>query len=164
MSDAEMKPVAVVLGAAVWAGGTPSPTLLRRALHAASLWRDGEVSAIIGCGGLGKHPPTEAAVICAICRAEGVPDDVLFEEATSRTTEQNIRNALPIMEKLGQRNVIVVTDAYHAPRARLVARRLGLQSTSDSPALRGTKWHRVVKSYLREVPAYLWYALHGKGR
>lgn len=153
------RPVALVLGAAVWTGGTASPTLSRRALHAARLWHQGEVAAIIGCGGIGRHPPSEAEVIVGLCRAEGIPDEALFVEDRSSTTEENLRFAVPVLEAMGARQVVIVTDRYHAPRARLVARRMGLDARIDCPPLRGTKRRRVIKQYLREVPAYLWYWL-----
>ena len=88
--------VAVVLGAAVWSGGRPSPTLARRADHAIALYHTGQIDAILGCGGLGKHPPTEAQVIGDLCRASGIPDSVLHTEDRSMTTRENLLNALPM--------------------------------------------------------------------
>jgi len=137
--------VALVLGAAVWAGGQPSPTLARRALHAAELYRAGKVDVIIGCGGLGGHPPTEASVIIALCRAEGVPETALTEEGTSTSTRENLTNALPLLERLKPQTVVIVTDPYHAPRARLIARQLGLIACSDCPpwtAISPGQWRR----------------------
>ncbi|MEC3862698.1 YdcF family protein [Mesobacterium sp. TK19101] len=153
-------PTAIVLGAAVWPGGQPSPTLRRRALHAARLWHRGKVGTIIACGGLGQHPPSEAEVIRDLCIAEGVDPAAIRLEDRSATTEENLRLALPLLET---RQVIIVTDHYHAPRARLVARRLGLDARSSSPPLRGSKPRAQIKAGLREIPAYLWYLLSGKG-
>ena len=125
--------VALVLGAAVWEGGVPSPTLRRRALHAARLWQRGAVQAVIGCGGVGDHPPAEARVIAGILRAEGVPEGAIRIEDRSITTRQNLRNAAPILRKLGGPEAVIVTDPWHAPRARLIARQEGLRAISDCP-------------------------------
>jgi len=140
--------VALVLGAAVWAGGVPSPTLARRATHAAALYRAGDADAILGCGGLGRFPPTEAAVITALCRAEGVPASALFEENESTTTRENLRYALPILKRLNATAVIIVTDPYHAPRARLIAHQLGLDARTDCPP-----WRSIgPRQWLRHLP------------
>ena len=67
---------ALILGCAVWPGG-PSPTLRRRALHAAGLWHRGEVDWLVACGGLGRHPPTEAEAIRDLLLAEGIPAEAI---------------------------------------------------------------------------------------
>lgn len=163
---AEGRRVALVLGAAVWPGGRPSPTLERRARHAAALWQAGEVGAIVASGGLGRHGPSEAEVIAALCHAGGVPEAALVLEARSTSTEENLRFSLPLLRAMGAREVVIVTDGFHAPRARLAARRLGLARElgvvrSDSPRAPLTAGR--VKAGLREVPAYLWYALRLRG-
>ncbi|MCA0938448.1 YdcF family protein [Salipiger pacificus] len=157
--------VALVLGAAVWAGGRPSPTLERRALHAAGLWQAGEVAAILASGGVGRHGPSEAAVIARLCREAGVPEAALVLEERSTSTEENLRFCLPLLRAMGAGSVVIVTDGFHAPRARLAARRLGLAALgalrSDSPRVPLSA--NRVKAGLREVPAYLWYALRLRG-
>ncbi len=144
---------AIILGCAVWPGGEPSPTLRRRTLHGAALWRRGEVAHLIGCGGQGHHQPTEAGAIRALLLAEGVPPEVVHVEDRSRSTHENILFALPILERLGRPPVVIVTDLTHAPRARLIARGLGLRATSSSPSLRGADWRFTARQALREVPA-----------
>ena len=147
--------VALILGAAVWAQG-PSPTLRRRAGVGAQLFHQSKVTHLIGCGGLGRHPPTEAAAIRDILTEAGVPADRIIDEDRSTSTLENITFALPILTRLGNPGVVIVTDVYHAPRARLIARRLGLSAKSESPPLRGASLPQFVRSALREVPAYLW--------
>lgn len=147
--------VALVLGAAVWSGGTPSPTLARRARHAAGLYRAGKVDAIIGCGGLGRHPPTEASVITALCRAEGVPEPALTEEGTSTTTRENLTNARTILARLNPGAVVIVTDPYHAPRAWLIARQLGLTTRCDCPPCRSIGPRQWLRHAPREALALL---------
>jgi uncharacterized SAM-binding protein YcdF (DUF218 family) len=139
--------IAVVLGAAVWPGERPSPTLSRRALHAVTLYQRGEVDAILGCGGIGRCPPSEAEVIRRLCRAAGVPDSALITEELSTTTRENLLNAKPILDRLGA-GAVIVTDRYHAPRARLVARQIGLSATISCP-----DWRLVgPRQWLRHVP------------
>ena len=155
----------LILGAAVWADG-PSPTLRRRTLHAAGLWHAGRATHLVPCGGLGLHPPTEAAAMEALLREAGIPDAAITLEDRSTTTLENIRLALPILERLGTREVLIVTDLPHAPRARLVARRLGLAAASSSPPLRGSRPGQTLRTALREAPAYAayWWRLRGDRR
>lgn len=143
--------VALVLGAAVWPGGVPSPTLRRRALHGAHLVASGRADHVIGCGGLGRHPPTEAAVIAHLCHAAGIT--AVSQEATSTTTLENIRFAMPILARLGADRVLLVTDWYHAPRAWVLAWGLGLRAGVSCPPLTGTTWRGQLKPALRELPA-----------
>ncbi|EYD75439.1 hypothetical protein Rumeso_03009 [Rubellimicrobium mesophilum DSM 19309] len=145
--------VALILGAAVWPDGAPSPTLRRRTLHAVALWRRGEVAALIPCGGLGTHPPSEAEAMRRLLLSEGVPPGAIHLEDRSRNTHENIRLALPILAGLGATEAVIVTDATHAPRARLIAGRLGLRATSASPPLRGGHLPTTLRQGLREIPA-----------
>ena len=146
------RPAALILGCAVWPDG-PSPALRRRTLHAAGLWHRGEVAALIPCGGLGRHPPSEAQAIRALLLAEGVPDSAIHLEDRSRSTHENIAFALPILADLGLKAVVIVTDLTHAPRARLIARGLGLRATTASPSLRSARLRSTLRQVLREVPA-----------
>ncbi len=157
--DADMRPVAVVLGAAVWPGGTPSPSLRRRARHAAQLWQGGQVRAIIASGGIGQHPPSEAEAIAEVCKADGVPEEVLFLEDMSTSTEENILFSSHMLGAIGGGPVVLVTDGYHAPRALLVARRFGLEAKADCPDIQGAPRRRALKARLREIPAFVWYWL-----
>ena len=120
--------VALVLGASVRPGGAPSAALARRAHHAAHLWQAGEVGALVLSGGIRTHPPSEADVMAALCRGDGVPEAALRRERAAQTTEDNVRLSLPLLRELGAQEVVIVTDRYHAARALLVARRSGLKA------------------------------------
>lgn len=148
-----MTKAALILGCAVWPGGEPSPTLRRRTLHAAALWRRGEVALVLCAGGQGVHPPTEAEAMRALLLAEGLPPAAIATEDRSASTHENILFARPILARLGVTEAVIVTDATHAPRARLIARGLGLRATSSSPPLRGGRLRTVLRQALREVPA-----------
>lgn len=144
---------AVILGAAVWADG-PSPTLLRRVRHGAALYHRGDVTRIVVCGGLGRHPPSEAEVMRDILRDAGVPEAVIVLEDQSTTTAENLRNARPLV---GDTAVVIVSDLYHLPRACLVARRLGMAVRGSAPPRGDARVWPQVKGALREIPAYLLY-------
>jgi uncharacterized SAM-binding protein YcdF (DUF218 family) len=144
----------LLLGAAVWPGGRASPTLARRTRWAARLWHASAASAIVPCGGTGKHSPSEADVMRRLLIEDGVPAAVIHPETRSTSTAENIAYARPILKDLGLGAVLIVSDAYHLPRAALIARRLGLEVQTAAPP-----WHKAspgtqLKGAAREVPAY----------
>jgi uncharacterized SAM-binding protein YcdF (DUF218 family) len=147
--------IGIILGAAVWRDG-PSPTLRRRTLHALTLYRIRHIISLVLCGGVGQHPPSEAAAMQKILRDAGVPNNAMVLEDQSTTTGENIRFAQTL---INETDVVVITDWYHAPRAKLIARRAGLRATSSSPSLRGANIWPQTKLTLREIPAYIAYAL-----
>lgn len=156
--DTDPRPVALVLGAAVWAGG-PSPALRRRADRAVALWRAGAVRAVVTCGGTGRHPPAEALAIRDLLVAAGLPAAAILTEAASTTTRENVAFALPLLRAMGAGRVVIVTDLWHGPRARLVARRLGLAAESVHPPLRGTRPLAQARMAGREMLGFLWHWL-----
>ena len=149
------KPVAIVLGAAVWPGGAPSPTLRRRAEKAATLYLSGAVSGIVATGAIGRHPPSEARAIRAAVGELGVPESAVTLEETSTTTLENLAHARALLPA-GTR-VIIVSDMWHLPRAWLTARRLGLRAGTAAASLEGAHPLRVLRAALREVAGFLWY-------
>jgi uncharacterized SAM-binding protein YcdF (DUF218 family) len=151
------RPVAVILGAAVRPDGSPSPTLQRRCLHAVSLYQKAAVTHVICSGGLGRFGPSEASVMRQICQVHGVPDRAILIEEASRSTLENMQNIRPILADLGAPPVLIVTDFYHRWRAALTARHFAIPARMSCPKMSGTKPHRILKAWLREIPALLYY-------
>ena len=145
--------VALVLGAHVKQGGAPSAALKRRALHAARLYRAGRVGKILATGGkAGPDTPTEASVIRSLCRTGGVPDSDILTEENAVNTMENIAFSLPILQQAGFETVCIVTDRFHAPRARMVARAAGAEMQVSCPAP-GLGLTGLARAWLREVLA-----------
>lgn len=124
----------VILGAKVLATG-PSAALLRRTSHGAALYKAGHGTRIIPCGGLGPHSPSEAEAMRDLLIQDGIPEPAIHPETSSDTTYENLRNAQVILNRLDEEEAIIVTDRYHARRAALVARALGLVARCDCPDL-----------------------------
>lgn len=154
---------ALVLGASVRRDGTPSPALHRRALHAAQLYLAGEVDVVIASGGIKTHPPCEADVIIALCREAGVQVQHLIPEREALTTEQNLRNVLPILAANQIEELVIVTDQFHRRRTAMVAKRLGLVTRVSCPQAPRLRLHKSAFRMLREFFALAWYWLRGAG-
>jgi vancomycin permeability regulator SanA len=113
------KNVAVVLGAAVWKGNIPSPTLSSRADRAIELLDEKFVGKIILTGGKAPGELPESEVAYRYVLANGVePAKIEYETSTSSTNDQ-IRwlNNYSSENRSTIKEIIIVSDAYHLPRA-----------------------------------------------
>ena len=116
-----------MFGAAVHARGRASPTLARRidlAAEAAARYPD---ALLFLSGAVGRHPPSEAAVMAASL-AGRVDHDRLILDEESRDTLQTVRAASAFAREQGVTRCIVCTDRYHQPRARMLFGLFGLPS------------------------------------
>ena len=151
--------VIVVLGARVWPSGRPSDALTRRTLHAVKLYQEGLAAAIVFSGGLGTHPPTEAQAAARLAMDQGVPPEAIVLEEESHSTEDSAFLVSEIMRARGWQTAIVVSDAYHLWRAKLLFGKAGIEAY-PSPAHdeRYPLSKRMYLYYLgREVVAVAWY-------
>jgi uncharacterized SAM-binding protein YcdF (DUF218 family) len=122
---------AIVLGAAVRADGTASATLRLRVGHAVELYRAGKVDILILTGAAVRHGPAESHVARDLARAAGIPDRALRVETQSRNTVENLARAKALVTP-GAR-VVIVSNRWHLPRARLIARLMGLRARGSAP-------------------------------
>lgn len=132
---------AVVLGAAVYTD-RPSPVFEERIRHGVDLFRAGRVKALVLTGGLGPGDRlTEAGAARDWSLGQGVPAEAILMEEASRTTQENLAFAKPILEEHGVRRVLIVSDPLHMRRAMAIAHRLGLEAEpSPTPTSRYVGW------------------------
>ena len=112
------KNTAVVLGAAVWSGNVPSPTLSARVDKAIELLNNGFVGEIVLTGGKAPGELAESEVAYEYSKAAGVDSALIrIEDSTSSTTDQIrwIKKNLFNNDSAG--DIILISDAYHLPRA-----------------------------------------------
>jgi uncharacterized SAM-binding protein YcdF (DUF218 family) len=152
----------VVLGAAHRRDGKPSPALIRRARYGARLFAEAAAPRLILTGGPAGAPDemgeSEATAMARIAAAAGVPEDCLILEPRARSTLENARRTAEVMHRHGWRRALLVTDAFHMPRARRVFRAHGVDV--DEAAVPGTAGSPL--TWAREAAALMWYALrHG---
>jgi uncharacterized SAM-binding protein YcdF (DUF218 family) len=115
----------VVLGCRVDDAGLPSERMRRRMALAVALYRDGAAPLIVLSGG-GLGPVAEAAAMRDLALAAGIPAAVLLLEPDSRDTLANAINTARLLQAVGKRRIVLVTDRLHLPRASLLFRRAGL--------------------------------------
>lgn len=151
-SDAGAADAALVLGAAVM-GATPSPVFEERIRHAVALYQAGQVKRLVMTGGLGPGDRlTEAEAARDWSIAHGVPAGDILIEPHSKTTEENLRLAAPLLAAAGLKRILIVSDPPHLRRALLIAGRLGLEAApSPTPSSRYRGWRSWGEFVLRET-------------
>jgi len=116
------KPVAIVLGAAVWPGDVPSHMLEDRVRTAVRLLKEGRVSCLLMSGN--REPGyDEPAAMRTLAQKLGVPASDILEDGRGWTTRHTMQNAA---KNFSSRYAIIVTQSYHLPRAVFLARKAGL--------------------------------------
>jgi uncharacterized SAM-binding protein YcdF (DUF218 family) len=132
VTDVAQADCLVVLGAAVWPGGQPSPVLRDRLARAAELYHKGVADKIICSGGVGKYPPAEAEVGKQFLMKAGVAEkDIIIEAASSSTSEQADR-IKEICDQRGFKTIALVTSFFHEKRAIQLFRGAGFEQIADA--------------------------------
>lgn len=154
----------VVLGASQY-DGTPSAIFAARLRHAAALYRAGVAPRVVTVGG-GREGDrfTEAEAGATYLADRGLPRSALVEVRSGGDTLTSLQAADALFAQRGWRSAVVVTDPWHALRARQMARDLGLAAES-SPARTGpaVRTRETQARYIaRETAAYLYYRAAGR--
>jgi uncharacterized SAM-binding protein YcdF (DUF218 family) len=103
--------------------GTLAPASLTRAVHAYHVHRHTDLPVILSGGSPLAGGPGEADLAARHLRGMGLSANEVLIESESRSTWQN---AAFVAEKFAPQSVILVTSAYHMPRAMLAFRSHGI--------------------------------------
>ncbi len=116
----------IVLGAQVKADGEASVQLRWRLDKALEMY-EASPCVMVVCGAQGgDEPRPEADVMKELLALDGVPESMIYTDAESVNTRQNMDNAKVILDGLGLSRPLVVTSDYHLPRAMAIAADAGL--------------------------------------
>jgi uncharacterized SAM-binding protein YcdF (DUF218 family) len=150
----------VVLGAGrergdpAWGGDQPSSLALQRLRYAARLAKASGLPLAISGGLHYGQPPSEAALMAQVlARDYGLP--VRWQEETSRTTWENATRSAELLHRDGVRRVLLVTQAWHMPRARWCFEQADFQVVSAPVGFLGVANGRPAGGWLPESKA-LW--------
>ena len=156
--ESKQADVIVVLGAAVWEGGRPSPTLRRRILHGIELLKRDRSDILLLTGGIGKNPPSEAQVMKRIAIEKGVTEDQIIVEESAKSTLDSAYACSKIIRINGWSSALIVTDRYHVLRSVFLFRQFGIRVFFSTPedvgfTVKSWKfWYR----YSREFLSFPW--------
>lgn len=118
-------PVALVLGAQVYADGTPSAFLEARLDLARRLLESGKVKVLLVSGDNMHHEYDEPTAMRAWLMAHGVPERKIVRDYAGFDTYDSCARAKRVF---GVTRVTVVTQSYHIARAVMVCRHIGLDA------------------------------------
>lgn len=144
--------VAIVFGAGLWRDGTPSAVLRDRIATAAELYFSGKVEKILMSGDNRFLDYNEPASMQAFAIRLGIPSDDIVLDYAGRRTYDTCYRARDIFKV---QSAILVTQAFHLPRALYICNALGLPAVGVPADQR--EYRRPVRLYwnLRESIATL---------
>jgi uncharacterized SAM-binding protein YcdF (DUF218 family) len=151
--DSRRSEAIVVLGAAQF-NGRPSAVFRARLDHAATLYKERVAPTIVVTGGKQTGDQfTEATSGANYLHTNGVPDAAILRETTSRTSWESLAAAARVLRDRGEKQVVLVSDPFHALRIRSIANELGLDAvtspTRSSPISGFEEWRRFLSEALR---------------
>jgi uncharacterized SAM-binding protein YcdF (DUF218 family) len=121
----------VVLAAAVDSPQPQRPYALanhdsyERIQHAAWLFKKWKALPILVCGG-GEDPESYSQTMRHLLESEGVPADLIWVDARSRSTYENALDGSRILRQHGVSRIALVVDARSMPRAAASFRKQGI--------------------------------------
>ena len=111
--------VAVVLGARVYADGTPSQALRERVETACDLYRSGLVGKVVVSGGPGDGATHETDAMRVLAVQSGVSASDIIVDRDGLSTHHTVWNTERIFDDLGARRILAVSNDFHLPRIKL---------------------------------------------
>ncbi len=119
----DTKNIGVVLGAAVWSGNKPSPSLSSRVDKAIELYNKGYAGKILLTGSNAPGELSEAEVAFIYAKEMGMHStNISLELGTTSSSEQIqfVKNRLEPDEEI--KDIIIISDSYHLPRVLEISR------------------------------------------
>jgi SanA protein len=148
VEEVRAQPAAIVFGAGYWPSGRLSDILADRMDTAIALYEAGKVNKLLLTGDNRFVDYNEPEKMAEYALARGVPRSDLVLDYAGRRTYDSCYRATAIF---GLQEAVLVTQAYHLPRALFTCERLGLEVTgasADRHQYVYGRWYR-----LREVLA-----------
>jgi SanA protein len=125
LSEVPKRRVAIVFGAGLWWNGTATPVLLDRIQTAAALYHAGKVEVLLMSGDNRFIDYNEPAVMRQEALALGIPSEAIVLDYAGRRTYDTCYRADYIFQV---NEVILVTQAFHLPRALYLCNHLGVDA------------------------------------
>ncbi len=154
--DAPTGTVALVLGASVKPDRQPSDMLRDRLLTASRLYQQGKIQQILVSG---DHQPgeyDEVQVMARVLREQGVPATAIQLDAAGYRTLDSMYRARHVF---GYEQVMVISNAFHVPRAVFLGQQFGMQVTgiNATPGYQysyGTQLRNAGREFLARIWAW----------
>lgn len=152
IGDAPQRDVAIVFGAGLWRDGSPTPVLQDRVAAAADLYFRGKVKKLLMSGDNRTQYHNEPEAMRQYALSLGVPDEVIILDYAGWRTYDTCYRAQAIF---GIKEAILVTQAFHLPRAIYTCNNLGLSAVGVVADQRQYRRRSLLYWHIREIPATL---------
>jgi len=152
VEDVPPRPVAIVLGAGLWADGSLTPILADRVATAADLYHAGLVQKLLCSGDNRLVNYNEPQAMLEYAVRLGVPEEDVVLDYAGRRTYDSCYRARAIF---GVERAVVVTQRFHTARALYLCDALGV----DSVAVLADRQDYTVRRVTWETREYLALAL-----
>ena len=153
----EARPTAIVFGAGVYPSGRLSVVLTDRMLTAIELHDAGRVQKLLLTGDNSLDHYNEPARMGDFARSQGLPESALAYDYAGLRTYDSCYRARHIF---GQERVVLVTQAFHLPRALYLCRQLGIDAVgiaADRRGYRAAPWFAFREAFARITA---WFEIH----
>jgi len=144
--------VAIVFGAGLWRDGSPTPVLRDRVATAVDLYFAGKVVKLLMSGDNRFIYHNEPGAMREYALSLGVPDEDIVMDFAGRRTYDTCYRAIHIF---GVKEAVLITQAFHLPRAIYTCNQLGLPSIGAPADQREYRRRSLVYWNTREIPATL---------
>lgn len=159
IDDLEPRPAALIFGAGVYPNGQLSPMLADRVMTGVMLYRAGKVTKLLMTGDNRVITYNEPWRMADFAVAHGAPEEAIAFDYAGRRTYDSCWRAKHIF---GLDRVVLVTQAFHLPRALYLCRSMGLDAVGVAADRRVYPRRTLLWLNLREVLARLraWFDVH----
>ncbi len=125
---------AVVLGNKIESAGNPSDRLKSRLDCALQLYKEGCFKYIIVSGAIEKEGFDEAREMRGYLIRNGVPSDIIIIDNNGINTLETAKNTKAIMDQMGLKGVMIISQYYHITRSKLAFSKIGLSDVTHAHA------------------------------
>lgn len=123
--EVPVRRVAIIFGAGLWRNGSPTPVLADRVTTAANLYFAGKIEKLLMSGDNRFVDYNEPEAMRKLAISLGVPNNAIVLDYAGRRTYDTCYRAKAIFSVA---QAILVTQAFHMPRAIYLCNRLGVDS------------------------------------
>ncbi len=102
-----------------------------RIIYAAKLYKQGKAPLIVLSGGRINwfgNEESEAKDMTKLLKLMGIPSEAIIQEGKSVNTHENAIFTQKILEEQGIKKILLVTSAFHTPRALKIFQHLGIDA------------------------------------
>lgn len=141
-------PYCLVLGAGLEKDGRPTDILMDRVCTAVELFKSQQVKQLI-MSGTCRESYDEPGAMQAAATERGVPASAIRLDPRGFSTLDSCLN----FKKVFGGELVIVTQAFHLPRAIFLARKLGLPAFGVAASIYHFSWYKQVYWQTREILA-----------